>query len=211
MIESLKVYGPGVALCAAVSAVATLVEKIEVYFAGQSYLEALVIAILLGVLVRTFWAPGPVWRAGISFQRQDAARDRDRAARRLAQRRHRLGARTDPAVRHRTIVVGRDREQLRDLPRARACRRACRMLVACGNSICGNSAIAAVAPIIGAKPDDVASSIAFTAVLGVVVVLGLAAAGADPRSVADAIRRARGADRLRGAAGSRRDACRSAS
>ncbi len=47
------------------------------------------------------------------------------------------------------------------------------ILVACGNSICGNSAIAAVAPIIGAGADDIASSIAFTAVLGVVVVLGL--------------------------------------
>ena len=46
-------------------------------------------------------------------------------------------------------------------------------LVACGNSICGNSAIAAVAPVIGADGDDVAASIAFTAVLGVVVVLGL--------------------------------------
>jgi uncharacterized integral membrane protein (TIGR00698 family) len=45
--------------------------------------------------------------------------------------------------------------------------------VACGNSICGNSAIAAVAPVIGAKPEDVASSIAFTAILGVIVVLGL--------------------------------------
>ena len=47
------------------------------------------------------------------------------------------------------------------------------VLVACGNSICGNSAIAAVAPVIGADGDDVASSIAFTAVLGVLVVLGL--------------------------------------
>src|SRR5581483_1913623 len=47
------------------------------------------------------------------------------------------------------------------------------ILVACGNSICGNSAIAAVAPIIGASSEDVASSIAFTAVLGVVVVLTL--------------------------------------
>jgi uncharacterized integral membrane protein (TIGR00698 family) len=45
------------------------------------------------------------------------------------------------------------------------------VLVACGNSICGNSAIAAVAPTIGADSDDVAASIAFTAVLGVVVVL----------------------------------------
>ena len=47
------------------------------------------------------------------------------------------------------------------------------MLVACGNSICGNSAIAAVAPVIGADADDVAASIAFTAVLGVIVVLAL--------------------------------------
>ena len=42
-----------------------------------------------------------------------------------------------------------------------------------GDGVRGNSAIAAVAPVIGADSDDVAASIAFTAVLGVVVVLGL--------------------------------------
>jgi uncharacterized integral membrane protein (TIGR00698 family) len=47
------------------------------------------------------------------------------------------------------------------------------LLVACGNSICGNSAIMAAAPVIGAESDDIASSIAFTAVLGIVVVLAL--------------------------------------
>ena len=47
------------------------------------------------------------------------------------------------------------------------------VLVACGNAICGNSAIAAVAPVIEAERKDVAASIALTAVLGVVVVLGL--------------------------------------
>jgi uncharacterized integral membrane protein (TIGR00698 family) len=47
------------------------------------------------------------------------------------------------------------------------------MLVASGNAICGNSAIAAVAPVIGAKASDVASAIAFTAVLSVAVVLVL--------------------------------------
>jgi uncharacterized integral membrane protein (TIGR00698 family) len=46
-------------------------------------------------------------------------------------------------------------------------------LVACGNAICGNSAIAAVAPVIGADREDVAASIALTAVLGVGVVLSL--------------------------------------
>ena len=47
------------------------------------------------------------------------------------------------------------------------------VLVACGNSICGNSTIAAVAPVIRADKAHVASSIAFTAILGVVVVIGL--------------------------------------
>lgn len=57
--------------------------------------------------------------------------------------------------------------------RALGIKRRMAILIACGNSICGNSAIAAVAPIIGADGDDVAASIAFTAVLGVAVVLGL--------------------------------------
>ena len=47
------------------------------------------------------------------------------------------------------------------------------VLVACGNAICDNSAIVAVAPVVGAKADDVAASIAFTAALGVLVVWGL--------------------------------------
>jgi len=47
------------------------------------------------------------------------------------------------------------------------------LLVASGNAICGNSAIAAVAPVIGAEREDVAASIALTAVFGVVVVLAL--------------------------------------
>jgi uncharacterized integral membrane protein (TIGR00698 family) len=46
-------------------------------------------------------------------------------------------------------------------------------LVACGNAICGNSAIAAVATVIDADSEQVASAIAFTALLGVLVVVGL--------------------------------------
>ena len=51
------------------------------------------------------------------------------------------------------------------------------LLIACGNGICGNSAIAAVAPVIGARREDVSAAIAFTAVLGVAVVLGLPLVG----------------------------------
>jgi len=47
------------------------------------------------------------------------------------------------------------------------------ILVAVGNSICGNSAIAAVAPAIKADKRDVATSVALTAVVGVCLVLGL--------------------------------------
>jgi len=52
------------------------------------------------------------------------------------------------------------------------------LLVACGNAICGNSAIAAVAPVIEAEGEDVAAAIGFTAVLGVAVVLLVPAVGA---------------------------------
>ncbi len=53
-------------------------------------------------------------------------------------------------------------------------------LIACDNAICGNSAIAATAPpVIKAESDDVAASIAFTAVLGIAVVLILPVIGAS--------------------------------
>ncbi|MBM4416855.1 MAG: putative sulfate exporter family transporter [Chloroflexi bacterium] len=47
------------------------------------------------------------------------------------------------------------------------------LLVAVGNGICGNSAIAAVAPVIKADRKDVASAIGLTAILGLLLVLGL--------------------------------------
>jgi uncharacterized integral membrane protein (TIGR00698 family) len=45
------------------------------------------------------------------------------------------------------------------------------LLVGVGNAICGNSAIAAVAPVIDADDSDVASAIGLTAILGVTLVL----------------------------------------
>jgi uncharacterized integral membrane protein (TIGR00698 family) len=47
------------------------------------------------------------------------------------------------------------------------------ILVAVGNAICGNSAIAAVAPAIRATKQEIASAIALTAVFGIGVVLAL--------------------------------------
>lgn len=51
-------------------------------------------------------------------------------------------------------------------------------LVAIGNAVCGNSAIAALAPIVQATSDEVAASVAITAVLGLVLVLALPVIGA---------------------------------
>ena len=161
---------PGLLLCILVTAVAGILQRVEVGFAGEPYLEALVLAILLGVAVRTAWTPGPRWHCGIAF----SARTLLEVAVVL------LGA----SVSARTVlalgpallggivlVVAAAIASSYAICRALGLGQRMAILVACGNSICGNSAIAAVAPVIGADGDDVASSIAFTAVLGVVVVL----------------------------------------
>ncbi len=163
---------PGLVLCVAVALAAYAVAGLEKRTFGRDWLETLVVAILLGTAIRTAWTPAPRWEPGIRF----GAKTLLEVAVAL------LGA----AVSAETILsigagllagivglvvvaicasylVGR----LLGLPVRMA------LLVACGNSICGNSAIAAVAPVIGAGSEDVAASIAFTAVLGVVVVLAL--------------------------------------
>jgi len=159
-----------VLLCAAVTGAAFILQFIEVKLAGQAYLEALVLAILLGVLIRSFWTPGAFWEDGIHFSAKillEIAVVMLGAA---------VSARTVAALGPAlllgivlVVVLGLASSfaicRLLKLPKRMA------ILVACGNSICGNSAIAAVAPVIGASGDEIASSIAFTAVLGVMVVL----------------------------------------
>ena len=67
MIDQLRELLPGVALCIAITIAAILLQGVEVRFAGQAYLEALVLALLLGVALRTAWKPGPRWDPGIRF------------------------------------------------------------------------------------------------------------------------------------------------
>jgi uncharacterized integral membrane protein (TIGR00698 family) len=161
---------PGIALCALVTAVAEALQAIEVKAVGQPYLEALVLAILIGVAVRTAWTPGCRLQAGITY----SAKILLEVAVML------LGASVSvravvaigPALIGGIVVIvilaiGTSYA----ISRFFGLSQRMAILVACGNSICGNSAIAAVAPAIGADGDDIASSIAFTAVLGVVVVL----------------------------------------
>ena len=163
---------PGLALTGGVGLAAWGVAAAETRWLGQPVLEALVVAILLGMAVRTAWRPPARTAAGVGF----ASRQLLEVAVLL------LGASVDLPLLVRAgpalalavvllVVVGLAASyalgRLLGLPRDLA------VLVACGNSICGNSAIAAVAPVIEADPEHVASAIAFTAILGVVVVLGL--------------------------------------
>jgi uncharacterized integral membrane protein (TIGR00698 family) len=163
---------PGTALCAVISLAAMGLQALEEHWTGRPWLEALVIAILLGTIVRTFWTPSSRWAPGIGFSAKTlleiavvllGASISFQAVMQAG-----LGLILGIAVVV-ALAIGASYGlcRLLGLPKRMA------ILVACGNSICGNSAIAAVAPVIGAKPEDVASSIAFTAILGVIVVLTL--------------------------------------
>ncbi len=163
---------PGLLLCVAVTAVAGLLQAIETRAVGEPYLEALVLAILIGVAIRTAWTPDARWTPGIGFSAKIL----------LEVAVVMLGASVSIATVLAlgplllvgiALVVALAIASSYAICRALGLPRRMAILVACGNSICGNSAIAAVAPVIGADGDDIASSIAFTAVLGVVVVLGL--------------------------------------
>jgi uncharacterized integral membrane protein (TIGR00698 family) len=163
---------PGIALCAGISASAVWLQDLQEHAFGHPYVEALVIAIVLGALTRNLWQPSAVWRDGIAL----SAKTLLEIAVML------LGSSISLAT-----IVASGPELLAGIAvavvaalaasyatsRALGLPQRISILIACGNSICGNSAIAAVAPIIGADSDDVASSIAFTAILGVVVVLAL--------------------------------------
>jgi uncharacterized integral membrane protein (TIGR00698 family) len=170
--QKLSELTPGIFFCVFLTMLAFLLQSIERRLVGEAYLEALVLAILLGVIVRTFWTPTRRWTAGIHFSSKLL----------LEFAVVLLGASISTATVFAlgpamlvgiACVVSLAIASSYSICRGLGLPLRMAILIACGNSICGNSAIAAVAPVIGANSDDVASSIAFTAVLGVAVVLGL--------------------------------------
>ena len=171
-VNHLQRYLPGLLLCVAITLAATLLQAIEVKLVGQPYLEALVLAILIGVGIRTTWTPGLGWVPGIVFSAKFILEfaivllGASVSITMIAA----LGPLLILGIAS-IVAVAIGASFL--LCRALGLPQRMSILIACGNSICGNSAIAAVAPVIGADADDIASSISFTAVLGVVVVLGL--------------------------------------
>lgn len=172
VISRARTLLPGLALAGAITAASVGIAALETRVLGHPVIEGLVVAILLGMFVRTARRPSARFDAGVTF----AAKELLEVAVFL------LGLSVDlplllaagPALAAGIVLLvtlgiafSYGLGRLMGLPGKLA------VLVACGNSICGNSAIAALAPVIDADAEHVASSIAFTAVLGVVVVVGL--------------------------------------
>lgn len=168
---------PGLALAAGVAAVAGIVHVTEQVIWARPWLDRMAAAILIGAVIRLVWSPTGFWEDGLRFASQRLLE----AAIVL------LGASVSTAavlavgLRMPVLVVGLVAfgvgvgfvvgRTLGLSPRLS-------LLVACGTSICGNSAIVATAPLLEAPPEDVACAVACTAVLGVATVVGLPMIGA---------------------------------
>ncbi|HWZ47536.1 MAG TPA: putative sulfate exporter family transporter [Herbaspirillum sp.] len=163
---------PGLALCALVTAAGFGLQALETMLFGRAWLESLVLAILLGSVVRTFCRLDGRFDAGIHFGAKILLEiavvllGASVSAGAILQKGPALIGGIAAVV---VVVIAASY----GIGRAAGLPRKMAILIACGNSICGNSAIAAVAPVIDADGKDVAAAIAFTAVLGVVVVLVL--------------------------------------
>ena len=163
---------PGVLVAVVVAIASTVIAAVETRLVGHPVIEALVVALLLGMVVRFGWRPGTTFDPGIRFAGKGLL-ELSVAILGLSVDLPllvRAGAALGLAI---VAIVAVGLVAGVAVARALGLNRRLAVLVATGNAICGNSAIAAVAPVIGADAEDVASSIAFTAILGVIVVLGL--------------------------------------
>jgi uncharacterized integral membrane protein (TIGR00698 family) len=165
---------PGLALVAGLGLVAQALATVQEAAFGRPWLEGLVVALLLGIAIRNLH-PGPTTcDAGAAYAGKQGLElavlllgaSIDASA--LAAGGGRLAALTVVGVAS-ALILGFLIGRLLGLRPRLA------FLVATGNAICGNSAIAAVAPIIRADKSEVAASIALTAVLGVSLALALPA------------------------------------
>lgn len=161
---------PGLALSAAVAGAAYIAELVQIRLFGQRWIDGLVFAIVIGTLIHTACGMQARLIPGIDF----AAKFVLEVAVVLLGASIGFAAIKDAGLGLLAVVAGVVICSLGvsyGLGRMVGLSDRLATLVACGNSICGNSAIVAAAPVIDADSDDVAASIAFTAALGILVVL----------------------------------------
>lgn len=173
---SLRRLVPGVALASAIAGAAWGLQALETRWLAQPLLEALVLAILLGMAFRNLIGGGklpPVVVPGVELCCKYVLEvavfllggTMNLKALLAGGPRLLLGVALSTGLT--LFVTSFAARKLFGLSRNPA------TLIAVGNAICGNSAIAAVAPLIGATAAEVAGAVAFTAVLGVGLVLAL--------------------------------------
>lgn len=167
---SCRIALPGVVLCSAVALLGFLAERAEKALFGRAWFESLVMAILIGAIIRTFFGLHPRFEAGVKVSAKLLLEiaivllGASISVSAIAGAGPELVAGVAASV-FVAVLSSYGIGRLLKLEHRLA------LLVACGNSICGNSAIVAVAPVIKARAEDVAASIAFTAALGILVVL----------------------------------------
>ncbi len=163
---------PGVLVATAITGIAFLLAWLQEQFFDHAILEPLVLSLILGLVIRMLWNPSPRVEKGISF----AGKQLLEFAIVVLGITLNLGALVDAGWKilasvlllvSMTLLLGVA------IGKALGLNARLATLVAVGNAICGNSAIAAVAPVIRARKEEIAAAIALTAVLGVGVVLVL--------------------------------------
>jgi len=172
LANRIRTLAPGILLAAAITGLSLIIAEIEEALFGHAILEPLVLALILGLVLRALWAPPASMEPGIAF----AGKQLLEFAIVVLGLTLNLSDLVDAGAKilisvlllvSLTLVAGTL------IGRAMGLETRLAVLVAVGNAICGNSAIAAVAPAIRAKKQEVAAAIALTAVLGVGVVLVL--------------------------------------
>jgi uncharacterized integral membrane protein (TIGR00698 family) len=172
LLASLNAGLPGSALCLGVTVLALGLQALETAWLGRAWLEGLVLAILCGAAVRLVWTPSERFAPGVEFCGKFVL-ELAVALLGLSVSAGALAAAGPALLAGIAVVVVISILASYGLGRAAGLSHRLSTLIACGNAICGNSAIAAVAPVIAADGDDV---IAVGVVLGLPlldVVLGL--------------------------------------
>lgn len=165
---------PGLALAAGITLIAFACGALQERLLPYAVLEPLVLALLLGLAIRALWtpdgslAPGIAWSSRGLLEIAIVILGATLDLRAIVDAGPKLAIAVVTTVTV-TLIVGIFIARSVGLSNRLA------VLLAVGNAICGNSAIAAVAPAIRAKKEEVASAIALTAVLGVGTVLLLPA------------------------------------
>lgn len=177
----LSKYGPGLALCVALAVVAYSIQEVEKRLIDNAVIDALVIALVAGIAVRNMAGMPKSLDAGAKY----ASKQVLEASIFLLGASVVFGQIVDAGL---TLFLLITFSVVGGLTFAwtvghllLGLRSKLAVLVGVGGSICGNSAVAAVAPAIGATADDVAAAIGISAVLGVgqILLLPLLVPGLD--------------------------------